>query len=294
MESFLETMVDYVNTGRITLDPTANTKPVTYHDPCNLARSGGITEEPRFLLKKACLDFREMTPNRQEAFCCSGGGGGMSMSEYAPRRLQVASVKADQIKATDAEAVATACHNCVDGLSDLIKHYEINIPVRNVCEFVADATVMKAPLFAPAAIPTALHEKTVLIIEDDPDTVTYLSAIFEDHGVAAISAGNAADGLAKARSEQPDMITLDINMPGRSGADVFSKLRSDAETASIPVCVITGAIDFRDLMYHRNVPPPDGYLQKPIDPALLMMTTRKILEMVHHHKEAQVAVTVDA
>ena len=294
MESFLETMVHYVNSGKITLDPTANTKPVTYHDPRNLSRSAGITEEPRFLLKKACLDFREMTPNRAESFCCSGGGGAMSMSEYAPRRLQVASVKADQIKATSAEAVATACHNCVDGLSDLIKHYKINIPVRNVCEFVADATVMKAPLFAPAEIPAAMLGKTVLVIEDDPDTVTYLTAIFEDHGLSTTFARNAADGLAKARQDQPDLITLDINMPGRSGADVFKRLRSDPATASIPVCVITGAIDFRDLMYHRNVPPPDGYLQKPIEPALLMMTARKILELIHHKKKpAGVEATVE-
>jgi hypothetical protein len=48
--------------------------------------------------------------------------------------------------------------------------------------------------------------------------------------------------------------------------------------------VVTGAIDFRELMYHRNVPPPDGYLQKPIDPGLLMLTVRRILEHVHHRR----------
>ncbi len=142
IESFIETMVQYVNDGRLVLDRSRNSKPVTYHDPCNVARSGGMTEEPRFLLEKACADFREMTPNRQENFCCTGGGGAMSMSEYTPRRLQTAKIKADQITATGAQAVATACHNCIDGLTDLIKHYKINVPVRNVCEFVADAMVV--------------------------------------------------------------------------------------------------------------------------------------------------------
>ena len=53
--------------------------------------------------------------------------------------------------------MATACHNCVDGLTDVIKHYKINIPVRNVCEYVADATVLAAPLFVPpASIPAAM------------------------------------------------------------------------------------------------------------------------------------------
>jgi Fe-S oxidoreductase len=141
IESFLETMAEYVRAGRITLDPSRNTKPVTYHDPCNLARSSGITEEPRFLLSRACADVREMRPNREENFCCSGGGGALSMSEYTPRRLEVAIVKADQIRATGAATVATACHNCIDGLTDLIKHYKLNMPVRNVCEFVADALV---------------------------------------------------------------------------------------------------------------------------------------------------------
>ena len=126
-------------------NPSRNPKPVTYHDPCNLARSGGITEEPRFLLKHACLDFREMTPNRQENFCCSGGGGAMSMSEYTQRRLQVAQVKADQIAATGATTVATACHNCVDGLTDLIKHYKLKVPVRNVCEYVGGRARARAP-----------------------------------------------------------------------------------------------------------------------------------------------------
>jgi len=123
IESLLETMVEYVNTGRIILDPSKNPEPVTYHDPCNLSRSAGITEEPRMLLKRSCLDFREMTPNRQDSYCCTGGGGAMSMAEYAKRRLEVASVKAEQIRATGATQVATACHNCEDGLTDLIRHF---------------------------------------------------------------------------------------------------------------------------------------------------------------------------
>jgi Fe-S oxidoreductase len=188
IESLLETMVDYVNQGRVTLDPTRNPKPVTYHDPCNLARSGGITEEPRFLLKRSCMEFREMTPNRQEAFCCTGGGGAMSMSEYTQRRLEVGKVKADQIRATEAESVATACHNCVDGLTDVIKHYKINIPVRNVCEFVADAiAVQPAVELQPGELlPAALHGRRALVIDDDPDTVIYLRALLEDNGLTTV------------------------------------------------------------------------------------------------------------
>jgi CheY-like chemotaxis protein len=282
IESFLETMVGYVNSGRIVLDPSRNPKPVTYHDPCNLARSGGITEEPRFLLKHACLDFREMTPNRQESFCCSGGGGAMSMSEYTQRRLQVAKVKADQIAATEATTVATACHNCVDGLTDLIKHYKLKVPVRNVCEYVADALVVERPqALGLEMMPATVRGRTVLVVDDDPDIVTYLTALLEDHGLRTITARNATEALQIAKQAAPDAITLDIAMPGRSGIDVFTRLRSVREMASIPVIIVTGAIEFRELVYHRNVPPPDGYVEKPIKPELLLMSVRKVLELRH-------------
>jgi Fe-S oxidoreductase len=282
IESFLETMVEYVNTGRIVLDPSRNPKPVTYHDPCNLARSGGITEEPRFLLKHACLELREMTPNRQENFCCSGGGGAMSMSEYTQRRLQAARVKADQITATGATVVATACHNCVDGLTDLIKHYKLNVPVRNVCEYVGDALVAERPQVAGLKMmPAGVRGRTVLVVDDDPDTLVYLAALLEDHGLRTVTARNAAEGLQAARKARPDAITLDIAMPGRSGIDVFTRLRSNRDLASIPVIIVTGAIQFRELVYHRNVPPPDGYVEKPVKPELLLMSVRKVLELRH-------------
>ncbi len=279
IESFLETMVDYVNSGRISLDPAANAEPVTYHDPCNLSRSAGLTEEPRFLLKRACLDFREMTPNRADSFCCSGGGGAMSMSEYAPRRLQVARVKADQIKATGARAVATACHNCVDGLSDLIKHYQINIPVKNVCEFVADALVLpQRAALAPAAAPAAATDgRTILVIDDDPDVVVFLTTFLADQGFQTLSARDGAEGLNLARRRRPDLITLDITMPGRSGVAVYADLRRDPLTSAIPVFIITGVVEFRQLMYHRSMAAPDGYMEKPVDTGLLLMQIRRIL-----------------
>jgi Fe-S oxidoreductase len=149
--SMLEVMVDLIESGKLTLDPSRNPLPVTYHDPCNLSRSSGITEEPRICLRASCADFREMVPNRTDSFCCTGGGGALSMVEYAKRRLSVSKIKADQIRATGAAFVATACHNCIDGLTDVIKHndlrYEVAgknrlLPVKNVCEFVADAIVM--------------------------------------------------------------------------------------------------------------------------------------------------------
>ena len=140
-ESVLVTLVRYLSQGKIKVDPSRNPLPVTYHDSCNLARSGEITEEPRWILEKVCSDFREMYPNRADNFCCTGGGGALSMVEYKPLRMEVAKIKADQLIATGAKLVCTSCHNCADGLSDLIKHYKLDMKVVQVLDLVAEALV---------------------------------------------------------------------------------------------------------------------------------------------------------
>jgi Fe-S oxidoreductase len=142
MESSVATMIRYIKEGKIVVDKTKNSAPVTFHDSCNNARSCGFYEEPRELLNMVCTDFTEMYPNRTENYCCTGGGGAMSMSEYTPRRLKSAKVKADQIAATGAKVVVTSCHNCVDGLTDLIKHYDLGCEVKQLVELTANALVL--------------------------------------------------------------------------------------------------------------------------------------------------------
>jgi Fe-S oxidoreductase len=141
-ESSVITMLRYVKEGRIQVDKSKNPEPVTYHDSCNIARSCGLIEEPRELLNLVCSDFREMHPNRAENYCCTGGGGAMSMSEYAPRRLKSAKIKAEQLKATGAKYVVTSCHNCVDGLFDLIRHYKLDMQVKQLVSLTAKALVV--------------------------------------------------------------------------------------------------------------------------------------------------------
>jgi len=141
-ESVVVTMVRYINQERIKVDPSRNPLPVTYHDSCNIARSGDLTEEPRWILKRVCADFREMHPNRSDNFCCTGGSGLLSMVEYKPLRMEVARIKAEQLTATGAKIVCTSCHNCVDGLTDVIKHYKLDIKVAQILDLVADALII--------------------------------------------------------------------------------------------------------------------------------------------------------
>jgi Fe-S oxidoreductase len=93
---------------------------VTYHDPCNIARSSRIIEQPREILKAICRDFVEMTPNRAENYCCGGGGGTVSIDEIrAFRTGSLGKRKADQIRETGATIVVSPCANCKKQLREV-------------------------------------------------------------------------------------------------------------------------------------------------------------------------------
>ncbi len=141
VRSIIEVIAGYIREDRIRLDPDQNTKTVTLHDPCNLVRLGGIIEEQRFVLSHSVKNFVEMYPNREKNFCCGGGGGQLAMTRFAERRLQAGRVKADQIRETGAEIVVTPCHNCIDQLMELNKHYKLNVEIKTVTEIVAEALI---------------------------------------------------------------------------------------------------------------------------------------------------------
>jgi Fe-S oxidoreductase len=141
IRSMLEVMLEYIEEGRIKVDASKNAERVTLHDPCNLVRWGGVSEPQRKILSAVVSDFVEMTPNREQNFCCGGGGGMLSMSEYGDRRVRSGTVKADQIRATGAKIVATPCHNCADQLLELNKKYSLGVEIQAVCELVYNALV---------------------------------------------------------------------------------------------------------------------------------------------------------
>jgi Fe-S oxidoreductase/CheY-like chemotaxis protein len=286
MESSVDTMLRYVKEGRIKVDKSKNNIPVTFHDSCNNARSCGLYEEPRELLRLVCTDFREMYPNRAENYCCTGGGGAMSMSEYAPRRLKSSKVKAEQLKATGAKIVVTSCHNCVDGLSDLIKHHKLDMKVTQLVNLVAEALVpMEKPVEKPDEIAAELAGRKILVVDDERDTLTYLTAMLEDNGAEVLTAMNGEDALEIARREKPDLMTLDLSMPGKDGVEVFTELRHDPELRDLPVCIVTGRPEMRKLVYERPVAPPQGYMNKPVTEENLVFNLKRIFEAGHGEDE---------
>ena len=296
MESSVQTMLNYVKEGRIKVDPTKNPERMTFHDSCNNARSGGFFEEPRELLRLVSMDFQEMYPNRAENYCCTGGGGAMSMSEYTPKRLQSAKVKADQIRATGAKIVVTSCHNCVDGLQDLIKHYDLGCEVKQLVDLVAKALVLdddKKPAdeatlgeiaVEKVEVSEPLAGRKILVVDDEEDVRTYLITVFEDAGAEVMSAASGDEGIAMALEHRPDLISLDLSMPGKDGVETFVELRKTEGISEIPVCVVTGHPEFRQVIYDRPVAPPEGYLGKPVDDDKLVAYAHHIIE--HREEKA--------
>ena len=140
--SITEMHARYLKEGRIRLDKSKLKEPVTYHDPCQMARNGGIIDEPRYVLSHLTDDFREMTDDPRYNWCCGGGGGLVALGEDTlDFRMKSSKVKVDQVKKTGASILTTACENCHTQLSNLNEHYEMGVNVQFLSSLVADALV---------------------------------------------------------------------------------------------------------------------------------------------------------
>lgn len=117
----------------------------------------------------------------------------------------------------------------------------------------------------------------ILVVDDEADVRIYLGTVLEDAGATVLEAEDGDEGLETAKRERPDLITLDLSMPGKDGVETFGALRQAEETRSTPVCIITGHSEYRQLIYQRTHPPPDGFMSKPIGEEQLVSTVRRIL-----------------
>ena len=141
---FVRLMYEYLRDGRIQIDPAKKIKvPITYQDPCNVSRNGGLWEEARKIIPYIAEDFRDMSPNRDHNHCCGGGGGIMPMGpNYKPVRMATGRVKAEQIRATGAEIVITPCHNCFDQINDLSEEHDLGVKALALKEILVEAMIV--------------------------------------------------------------------------------------------------------------------------------------------------------
>jgi Fe-S oxidoreductase len=144
VSSVTEVQARYLREGRIKLDKSKFKDAVTYHDPCQIARNAGVIDEPRYILHHLTDNFHELTPEPKYNWCCGGGGGLLALGEDTlDFRMKSARVKVDQVKATQAKILATACENCHTQLSNLNDHYKMDMDVFFLSSMVADALVQQ-------------------------------------------------------------------------------------------------------------------------------------------------------
>ncbi len=120
---------------------------------------------------------------------------------------------------------------------------------------------------------------TVIVIDDDPDIVTFLTVLLEDNGYNTISAVNGQEGLDLTQKELPDLVLLDVTMPEKSGVKCYREMRENPNLKTIPIVIVTGVTEeFRKFIYsRRQVPPPDGYLSKPVNKKELLEVIARLI-----------------
>jgi len=115
--------------------------PLTFHDPCQIVRRGGVVEQPRNLLNMVATDFREMNDHGVMNWCC-GGGGGVSANERAEElRLKAFKRKKSQLEELGVTTMVTACANCRIVLEEGLEHYNMDVEVLGLTELLADYLV---------------------------------------------------------------------------------------------------------------------------------------------------------
>jgi two-component system cell cycle response regulator len=145
--------------------------------------------------------------------------------------------------------------------------------------------------------------KRVLVVDDDDNTVKFLSVALKENGYDPIGASDGREGLEKIESENPDLVILDVMMPKKTGFVLFKQLRRDEKYKNLPVIMLTGVSDvLADLdaksddtherpydslrealrktikqMRDEGLVRPDMFIDKPIDPELVISKVRELI-----------------
>jgi two-component system alkaline phosphatase synthesis response regulator PhoP len=117
---------------------------------------------------------------------------------------------------------------------------------------------------------------TVLVVDDAPDIVRLVRDYLEHAGFSVLAASNGQDALRIARTEQPDLLILDLGLPGRDGLDVTRDLRRDTATANLPIVMLTARADESDKLVGLELG-ADDYVTKPFSAKELVARVRAVL-----------------
>jgi DNA-binding response OmpR family regulator len=123
--------------------------------------------------------------------------------------------------------------------------------------------------------------RRVLIVDDEADVARYLAAAVEDEGYDVLIASDAEEGTSLAHAERPDLVCLDLVMPGRTGLSLYRELRESPELAGVRIIVVTGVVAAEaadELGLGETLAAPDAFIEKPVDMPRLLEAIHTLLD----------------
>ena len=106
------------------------------------------------------------------------------------------------------------------------------------------------------------NEKTIMVVDDNPDIITIVRTILEGKGFNVLSASSGAECLATLKTQKPDLIVLDIMMPDMDGLEVLTRLKATSEFSNVPVVLLTAKVQYEDVLGGYKLG-ADYYITKP-------------------------------
>ena len=141
------------------------------------------------------------------------------------------------------------------------------------------------------------EEKIVLVVDDEPEIVFFLKTVLEDHGFQVLTAFNGREAIEKIKQQKPDLISLDLVMPEKSGIRLFHELRKNKEWSKIPVLFVSGHVretidgsSLMEILKDRTLSGPATYLEKPVNAQNFIRTVQNIVGVESSPPKPQEAV----
>lgn len=130
-----------------------------------------------------------------------------------------------------------------------------------------------------------MGKKKILIVDDELDMRIFISTLLETNGYKAVATRDGKDGIRKARDILPDLIILDVMMPGEGGVQMYRQLKTDETLKDIPVIMLSAVAEKSFIHYlkmlntqlNNSIPYPDVYMEKPPEAEELLRITGKLI-----------------
>ncbi|MHC4788614.1 MAG: response regulator [Planctomycetota bacterium] len=166
--------------------------------------------------------------------------------------------------------------------------YEDEVDATGRCPSCGQPMSVPAETFSPSPgvreePETSLSQQKVLVVDDEVEAVEFTRAVMEEAGFEVVVASDGEEALRKARTERPDVVILDLLMPGKGGFATFEEMRRAPELKDIPVLMLSGApkqtgVAFSAAAIGRHIgQEPEAFMEKPVDPEALRRAVEDLL-----------------